>query len=71
MKVQLTALLCLSLFSANAHEACIQINNGVPQICLDGQPVRPRWTYNRTQQGIFGDRNKVPRVSSYLMAEPV
>ena len=71
MKVQLTAFLCLSLISANAHEACIQINNGVPQICLDGQPVRPRWTYNRTQQGIFGDRNKVPRVSSYLMNEPV
>ena len=71
MKIQLTAFLCLSLISANAHEAYVRVNNGVPQIHLDGQPVRPRWTYNRTQQGIFGDRNKVPRVSSYLMNEPV
>ena len=54
-----------------AHEAQIQVVNGVPQIWLDGKPARPRWTYNRTQQGIWGPREKIPPTSSFLMNEPV
>ena len=61
-------VLCLPLV---AHEARIQVRNGVPQIYLDGRPVRPRWTYNRTQQGLYGPRGEVPSASSFLLAEPV
>ena len=64
-------LLFVGLVGLFAHEAQIQVVNGVPQVWLDGHPVRARWTYNRTQQGLYGPRDKAPLASTFLMAEPV
>ncbi|MBO4618570.1 MAG: beta-galactosidase [Victivallales bacterium] len=70
MRRHFALILLLACVSLLAHDARVQVTNGVPQILLDGQAVRPRWTYNRTQQGIFGPLDQIPHASSYLMAEP-
>lgn len=72
MKLSVVLGVLFAVFAiAFAHEAHIQVANGVPQVWLDGKPTRPRWTYNRTQQGSYGPRNKVPLASTFLMNEPV
>ena len=72
MKLSVVLGVLFAVFAiAFAHEAHIQMANGVPQVWLDGKPTRPRWTYNRTQQGSYGPRDKVPLASTFLMNEPV
>ncbi|GEM_PF-1296344 len=75
-KLQVGLFLPLFFFALSlvlsAFDTCIQVNGGVPQICVDGLPVPARWCYARTQLMApwVSDRSCVPYSSLTLLAEP-
>ena len=68
LKHALLILLAMAL-PLCAYDTCIQINNGVPQICVDGKPVRPRWSCSRDLWANYPHLEHAPTTAIPLLPE--